>query len=261
MNKRIVLILLSLLPAISAVVSYIYFDLSVYTIVALIALTFFFLSFTLSKDRMQTWDLMVELEQEKLKQGNYKNKIQQYMHEHSVSACLISITILAILLVIGYFSIHTPYVLRPDRFHRITVFLLVIFSIAVIIELIIIKRKERKKQEHFPIFFLIGLIIAIFFGIVKTSAIFLLKYSNIPFLTTNAFVTKYDKATRSSSDEYTLRFASNQVINSKEFEIVAETYAQAGDCFRVQYRKNAVVIEVRPVKNLGKMSEKECLAQ
>ncbi|MBR7003229.1 MAG: hypothetical protein IKI11_11305, partial [Neisseriaceae bacterium] len=35
MNKRIVLILLSLLPAISAVVSYIYFDLSVYTIVAL----------------------------------------------------------------------------------------------------------------------------------------------------------------------------------------------------------------------------------
>lgn len=62
MNKRIVLILLSLFPAIIAVVSYIYFDLSVYTTVALITLTFFFLSFTLSKDRMQTWDLMVELE-------------------------------------------------------------------------------------------------------------------------------------------------------------------------------------------------------
>ncbi|MBR3481820.1 MAG: hypothetical protein IKH45_02900 [Neisseriaceae bacterium] len=265
MNKRIVLILLSLLPAIIAVVSYIYFDLDFYLGITLISFTFLFLSFTLSKDKMQVWDLMVKYEQEEFKKGNYKNSIQKYMHEHTVSFCFISIIVVILLFSMIYLGFNTPYVLRPDKFHRVTVPLMGIFFIVCIIEMVIISRKERKGENKLPIFTLIGLCLLFIFGVIKISAIFLLKYSNAPLISSNAFVVEYSdnsyRTRHKSPNKYKLRFDPNQAISNKEFWIVAETHAQAGDCLSVQYRENAVVIEVRPIKNLGKMSEKECLAQ
>ena len=48
---------------------------------------------------------------------------------------------------------------------------------------------------------------------------------------------------------------------NKEFRVVAQTHAQTGDCLSVQYRENALIIEVRTIQNLGKRTQKECLKE
>ncbi|MBO7554971.1 MAG: hypothetical protein J6T41_03265, partial [Neisseriaceae bacterium] len=133
-------------------------------------------------------------------------------------------------------------------------------SFRPVIEAIIVSRKNKKNKKYFPQFSLIGILFFIILGLVKTTAIFFLNYGNTPLKTTNAFVLDYGGGYR-SPDEYTLRFANNQRISNKEFEISAIIEAQAQDCLSVQYRENAVVIEVLPLANLGKMNEKECLTQ
>lgn len=159
-----------------------------------------------------------------------------------------------------YLCIYAPYTLRLDRFNPIIYSLFIIFTPVFIIEAIIVSRKNKKNKKYFPQFSLIGILFFIILGLVKTTAIFFLNYGNTPLKTTNAFVLDYSSGYR-SPDEYTLRFANNQMISNKKFEVSAIIEAKAQDCLSVQYRENAVVIEVLPLANLGKINEKECLTQ
>lgn len=242
--KKIILIIFSLLPALIATISLFYFDLSWRLETILIILTLFSLSLVLF--------LSCFLPISSTNNKKQKNKILSYC---------ITIVFGVISFLMLYLCLYAPYTLRPDRFNIIKYSLFIIFTPAFIIEAIIISRKNKKNKKYFPQFSLIGILFFIILGLVKTTAIFFLNYGNTPLKTTNAFVLDYDRGVRRSPDEYTLRFANNQRISNKKFEINAIIEAQAQDCLSVQYRENAVVIEVLPLANLGKMNEKECLTQ
>ena len=241
--KKIILIIFSLLPALIATISCFYFDLSWRLETSLVILTLFFLSILLF--------LSCILPKSSTNNNKQKNRI--------LSFCItIIFGIISFLML--YLCIYAPYTLRPDRFNPIIYSLFIIFTPVFIIEAIIVSRKNKKNKKYFPQFSLIGILFFIILGLVKTTAIFFLNYGNTPLKTTNTFVLDYSSGYR-SPDEYTLRFANNQRISNKEFEISAIIEAQAQDCLSVQYRENAVVIEVLPLANLGKMNEKECLTQ
>lgn len=241
--KKTILMILSLLPALIAAISCFYFDLSWRLETSLIILTLFFLSILLF--------LSCILPKSSTNNNKQNNRI--------LSFCItIIFGIISFLML--YLCIYAPYTLRPDIFNPIKYSIFIIFTPVFIIEAIIISRKQRKNKKYFPQFSLIGILFFIILGLVKTTAIFLLNYGNTPLNTTNAFVLDYGSGYR-SPDEYTLRFANNQMISNKKFEVSAIIEAQAQDCLSVQYRENAVVIEVLPLANLGKMNEKECLTQ
>lgn len=242
--KKIILMILSLLPALIATISCFYFDLSWRLETSLVILTLFFLSILLF--------LSCILPKSSTNNNKQNNRI--------LSFCItIIFGIISFLML--YLCIYAPYTLRPDRFNPIIYSLFIIFTPVFIIEAIIVSRKNKKNKKYFPQFSLIGILFFIILGLVKTTAIFFLNYGNTPLKTTNAFVLDYDSGVRRSPDEYTLRFANNQMISNKKFEVSAIIEAQAQDCLSVQYRENAVVIEVLPLANLGKMNEKECLTQ
>lgn len=163
------------------------------------------------------------------------------------------------IIVIGYFSFHTPYVLRPDRFHNAIFWIAIIFTPLVIVEIVMIKGAERKKEKYFPVISLILGVLLFIIGSVKTAASMALAHSDIPFIKTNAFVTRYTQGR--GSPDYELLFADNQAISSKKIIMHAQTHAQTGDCLSVRYRENALIIEVRTTQNLGKRTQKECLKE
>ena len=241
--KKIILIIFSLLPILIAIISCFYFDLSWRLETSLVILTLFSLSLLLF--------LSCILPKSSTNNNKQNNRI--------LSFCITIISGIISFLML-YICIYAPYTLRPDRFNPIIYSLFIIFTPVFIIEAIIVSRKNKKNKKYFPQFSLIGILFFIILGLVKTTAIFFLNYGNTPLKTTNAFVLDYGGGYR-SPDEYTLRFANNQRISNKEFEISAIIEAQAQDCLSVQYRENAVVIEVLPLANLGKMNEKECLTQ
>ena len=42
--------------------------------------------------------------------------------------------------------------------------------------------------------------------------------------------------------------------------MTAQISAERNDCLEMAYRENALVIEVRPIKNLGSSTPQECFA-
>lgn len=241
--KKTILMILSLLPALIATISCFYFNLSWRLETSLVILTLFALSILLFLSCI-------------LPKSSTNNNTQK----NSILSFFITIILGIISFLMLYLCIYAPYTLRPDIFNPIKYSIFIIFTPVFIIEAIIISRKQRKNKKYFPQFSLIGILFFIILGLVKTTAIFLLNYGNTPLKTTNAFVLDYSSGYR-SPDEYTLRFANNQMISNKKFKVSAIIEAQAQDCLSVQYRENAVVIEVLPLANLGKMNEKECLTQ
>lgn len=186
------------------------------------------------------------------------NKTKQWIYQHKKLYSILWIIIFSIVL---HFSLYSHYTLQPDKFNHI---LMPFFGICIpvsIIELFISIKKSLNGKEHFPIITLIIGIISFLLGLIKTTAIFLLNYGDIPLTTTQAFIIEYDKGAVKSPSHYKLRFSNHSSISNKELRVTVQIKSQAGDCLSMQYRENAVVIEVRPIKNLGKMSEKECLAQ
>ena len=168
-----------------------------------------------------------------------------------------TILILIVLIIISsalvYLFFKSHYKLRPDIFNYKTYLVAAIIFIPLVI--IDEKRKENNENHTRWITFIILIIIAT----PKILGILMIKYSDIPFTTTNAFV-KYEY-THKGRSFYRLQFNNNQMISSKEFDITRKIYAKDYDCLKVKYRENALVIEVRPIENLGDMTKEQCLNQ
>lgn len=170
-----------------------------------------------------------------------------------------TIFILIVLIIISsaliYLFFKSPYKLRPDIFNYKTYLVAAI----IFIPLIIIDEKRQENNENHITW--ITFIILIIIGMPKILGVLMIEYSNIPFTITNAFVKHQYKAKGKVIQKYyyTLQFSDNQMISSQEFDIAKKIDAKDYDCLKVKYRENALVIEVRPIENLGAMTKEECL--
>lgn len=164
---------------------------------------------------------------------------------------------LALVIILGglyylfyYLIVKPPYKLRPDIFNYKTYLLAAIIFVPLIV--IDLKREEKEEKHITWITFFIIIII----GTPLILGMLMLKINNPNFATTQAFVKRTYYARGSF---YTLQFADNELISNKEFDISEQIISHKNDCLKVKYRENALVIEVRPIENLGAMTKEECL--
>ena len=179
------------------------------------------------------------------------NKLFKWASTHKIAVGIIFIFFIVLIVLMFDIGLQSPYTLRPDHFDHYFKYLFFIFFPLILIDKLLYG--IRKKHKPYMTFFSIFLIF--FFACIKLIAVALLIHNDTPFITVNAFVMDLGKSS------YRLRFPNDEPISNKEFRVVAQTHAQTGDCLSVQYRENALIIEVRTIQNLGKRKQKECLKE
>ena len=172
---------------------------------------------------------------------------------------ILLIALMIFVFAIAFVGFTFPYVLKFGQLETGIMLFFGILAILVTIEIIIIKIAQKKGEKPaIPLVSLIACSILFIIGCIKTAAIIALSYSDIPYVHANAFVMKYTQTRRST--KYKLLFADHQDISKKEIRMRAQIPAERNDCLEMAYRENALVIEVRPIKNLGSSTPQECFA-
>ena len=191
------------------------------------------------------------------------DKLKEWGDQHPVYAWVLALTC-----IIGGFAIiglsgDTDFMFRPDKFHiphaknELQVFIVVCIFVLV---------GSRVPKEYWG--YIIGTVFMIIVSICSFKAYYLsqLKHSDIPFITTYASVSNYYSVSSgrgSESKYYTLSFHNKIPISNHNLEITwsknhAISRPNEGDCVKMKYRENALLIEFHFIENLGKMSVNEC---
>lgn len=201
--------------------------------------------------------------------------------KNKIIALFIILCLIGIIFSIVYFLKSNNYFIRSfSTILGLSVLIAIILSIFTVKKLS--EEKLNKKQDFWLFFF--GYTIFMI-GLVQVLGSISLKYSNIPYKTTNAFVREYTVKHRhrhwyryghyENSPTYHIlhslhfsdrdkRIIGKSIVGDYIPENTHKLKQKIPDsyhCYLVAYRYNVLVVEISEVKNLGAMSKQECWTQ
>ena len=190
--------------------------------------------------------------------------MKQLTRNHTKILIFALITIFALMI---YLLVTPYYTLKLNHFQQTSLAIIIITIIPIIFIYIYIYNRIKQEKEYILILIVLAyfFIVCIIFGLPKLYGIITLN-SNSNYITENIFVTHIRLTDYRARDGFRwnrnnleLQFADNSLISNKKLIIISKFSANNNECFKVKYRENALVIEVRPIENLGAMTKEECL--